>query len=49
MGALVEERPLQVQSGENQFSFQCEHWAAGIYTLSMITPDGMETWKVVKK
>jgi len=49
MGALVEERPLQVQSGENQYSFQCEHWAAGIYTLCIITPDSMETWKVVKK
>ena len=49
MGALVEERPLKVQSGENQFSFQCEDWAAGIYTLCIITPDSMETWKVVKK
>jgi len=49
MGALIEERPLKVQSGENQFSFQCEDWAAGIYTLCIITPDSMETWKVVKK
>jgi hypothetical protein len=48
-GAVVEEKLLQLTSGQNHFSFESEHWAAGIYTLCIITPDSMETWKVVKK
>jgi hypothetical protein len=48
-GAVVEERLLQLTSGQNHFSFESERWAAGLYTLQIYTPDAMETLKFVKK
>jgi hypothetical protein len=48
-GSLVEERTVNVASGSNVWSIDSQAWAAGLYTIQVVTSEGIESLPIMKQ
>jgi len=49
LGAVVEERMVNVTSGANAWSLDSRNWSSGLYTIQVVTATGIESLPVVKQ
>jgi len=49
LGAVVEERMVNVTSGANAWSLDSRNWSSGLYTIQVVTTSGIDSLPVVKQ